>query len=75
MSCFSKDEIIGYHVSKWYCGVCSAVLEYYTTTDKIISKPTHYEKRYQLGELVSRFDLENLEELKKEGNFIKDFVK
>ena len=64
MSCFSKDEIIGYHVNKWTCGVSSAVLEYYITTDKIISKPTHYEKRYQLDELVSRFYLENLEELK-----------
>ena len=67
MSCFSKDEIIQYHVNKWYCGVSSAVLEYYITTDKIINKPTCFEKRYQLDELVSRFDLENLEELRKEG--------
>jgi len=67
MSCFSKDEIIQYHVNKWYCGVSSAVVEYYIYTDKLISKPTYWEKRYQLDELVSRFDLENLEELRKEG--------
>ena len=64
MSYFSKDKIIKYHVSKWYGGVCSAVLEYNIIIDKIISRPTHYEKRYGLNELVSRFDLENLEELK-----------
>jgi hypothetical protein len=67
MSCFSKDEIIKYSISKWTGGVCSAVLEYYIYTDKLISKPTYGEKRYQLDELVSRFDLENLEELRKEG--------
>jgi hypothetical protein len=67
MSCFSKEEIIKYHVNKWHCGVCSSIPEYYLITDRIFSKPSHYGKIYKLNELVSRFDLENLEELKKEG--------
>lgn len=74
MSTFSKEEIITYQKNKWSRGVCHIICDTLSRFDKISDlSRDNFDKLYHLDDLVSKYDLENLKNLKK-GDFIEDFV-